>query len=78
MQEGEQDACQYCIRRTITALSWPGFFAKEAAKCGTSIVAEAGYKPGTTDFGQIIRQAFGVKVKERKEGDGRSGSISLR
>jgi ABC-type branched-subunit amino acid transport system substrate-binding protein len=43
-------------------------FAKEAAKCGASIVAEAGYKPGTTDFGQIIRQAFGVKVKERKEG----------
>lgn len=42
-------------------------FAKEAAKCGASIVAEAGYKPGTTDFGQIIRQAFGVKVKERKE-----------
>ncbi len=42
-------------------------FAKEAAKCGASIVAEAGYKPGTTDFGQIIRQTFGVKVKERKE-----------
>lgn len=43
-------------------------FAKEAGRCGASIVSEAGYKPGTTDFGQIIRQAFGVKVKERKEG----------
>ncbi|MBI5563208.1 MAG: penicillin-binding protein activator [Deltaproteobacteria bacterium] len=43
-------------------------FSTEIIKDGCSVAASVSYPTGATDFGQQMRQAFAVKVKERKEG----------
>lgn len=44
------------------------YFSAEVLRLGCTVASEQSYQPGTADFSQSLRQAFAVKVKERKEG----------
>lgn len=44
------------------------YFSAEVLRQGCTVASEQSYPPGTADFSQSLRQAFAVKVKERKEG----------
>ncbi|MBI5888297.1 MAG: penicillin-binding protein activator [Deltaproteobacteria bacterium] len=43
-------------------------FGEDAQRLGASVVAVASYEDGATDFSAVLKQAFNVAVKTRKEG----------